>query len=75
MTQTYDTLQEAEDAFYDAREEGDLSQLLAVWAESDDNCALLPMYPMIQGRQDVADVFARLFSEGHGVALAIDTNS
>ena len=40
-----------------------------------DICCLLPMYPMIQGRQDVADVFARLFSEGHGVALAIDTNS
>ena len=29
------------------------------------------MYPMIQGRQDVADVFTRLFSQGHGVALAI----
>lgn len=47
MTQTYDTLQEAEDAFYDALEEGDLSQLLAVWAESNDSCCLLPMYPMI----------------------------
>jgi len=45
MTQTYDTLQEAEDAFYDALEEGDLSQLLAVWAESNDSCCLLPMYP------------------------------
>ena len=46
MTQTYDTLQEAEDAFYEALEEGDLSQLLAVWAESNDSCCLLPMYPM-----------------------------
>ena len=71
MTQTYNTPQEAEDAFYDALEEGDLNQLLSVWAEADDICCLLPMYPLIQGRQDVADVFTGLFSQGHGVALAI----
>jgi len=71
MTQIYNTPQEAEDAFYDALEEGDLNQLLSVWSEADDICCLLPMYPMIQGRQDVADVFTELFSQGHGVALAI----
>jgi ketosteroid isomerase-like protein len=71
MTQTYNTPQDAEDAYYDALEEGDLNQLLAVWEESDDICCLLPMYPMIQGRQGVTDVFTRLFSEGHGVALGI----
>ena len=71
MTQTYNTPQEAEDAFYDALEEGDLKQLLSVWAEADDICCLLPMYPLLQGRQDVADVFTQLFSQGHGVVLAI----
>jgi ketosteroid isomerase-like protein len=71
MTQIYNTPQEAEDAFYDALEEGDLNQLLSVWSEADDICCLLPMYPMIQGRQDVTDVFTELFSQGHGVALAI----
>ena len=71
MTQIFNTPQEAEDAFYDALEEGDLKQLLSVWSEADDICCLLPMYPMIQGRQDVADVFTELFSQGHGVALAI----
>ena len=71
MSQTYATPQEAEDAFYDALDAGDLNQLLSVWAESDDICCLLPMYPLIQGRQDVADVFTGLFSQGHGVALAI----
>jgi len=71
MIQTYATPQEAEDAFYDALEEGELNQLLSVWADADDICCLLPMYPMIQGRQGVADVFTRLFSQGHGVALAI----
>ena len=71
MPQTYNTPQEAEDAFYDALDEGDLKQLLSVWAESGDICCLLPMHPMIQGRQGVEDVFTHLFSQGHGVSLAI----
>ena len=71
MTQTYNTPQEAEDAFYDALDEGELNQMLSVWAESDDIYCLLPMYPMIQGRQGVADVFTHLFSLGHGVSLSI----
>lgn len=71
MPQTYDTPQDAEDAFYDALEEGNLSELLSIWADSDDVCCLLPMYPMIQGRAGIEDLFAHLFSGGHGVELAI----
>ena len=71
MPQTYNTPQEAEDAFYDALEEGDLNRLLSVWADSDDICCLLPMYPMIQGRKDIEDVFSHLFSQGHGVELSV----
>ena len=71
MTQPYNTPQEAEDAFYDALDEGNLKQLLSVWAESDDICCLLPMHPMVQSRQGVTDVFTHLFSQGHGVSLAI----
>jgi ketosteroid isomerase-like protein len=71
MSQVYSTPQEAEDAFYDALDEGNLEQLLSVWAEADDISCLLPMHPMIQGRQAVVDVFTQLFSRGHGVSLAI----
>ena len=71
MTQTYDSPQEAEDAFYDALDEGNLKRILSVWAESDDICCLLPMHPMIQGREGVTDVFTHLFSQGHGVSLSI----
>jgi len=60
MTKIFDTPQEAEDAFYDALEEGDLEQLLTVWADSEDICCLLPMYPL-----------AHLFSRGSGVSLSI----
>lgn len=71
MTQTYNTPQDAEDAYYDALEEGDLQQLLSIWADTDDICCLLPMYPMVQGHSAVQDVYSHLLSQGHGVALAI----
>jgi ketosteroid isomerase-like protein len=71
MTQNYNTPQEAEDDFYDALEECDLSRLLSVWADSDDVCCLLPMYPMIQGRKAVEEMFSHLFSAGQGVELSV----
>ena len=71
MTQTYTTPQDAEDAFYDALDEANLERMLAVWAESDDVCCLLPMHPLIRGRQNVTDLFTHMFSQGSGVSLAI----
>ena len=71
MPQTYTTPQEAEDEFYDALEEGDLERLLSVWADTDDVCCLLPMYPMIQGRKGIEDVFSHLFAHGQGVELSV----
>ena len=71
MPQTHNTPQEAEDEFYDALEEGDLQRLLSVWAATDDICCLLPMYPMVQGRKGIEDVFSHLFSHGQGVELSV----
>ena len=71
MTQSYHTPQEAEDDFYDALEEGDLNRMLSVWADTEDVCCLLPMYPLIQGRKDIEDVFSHLFSRGQGVELSV----
>jgi uncharacterized protein (TIGR02246 family) len=71
MSQIYHTPQEAEDDFYDALEDGDLDRLLSVWADSDDVCCLLPMYPMIQGRKDIEELFAHLLSQGQGVELSV----
>jgi ketosteroid isomerase-like protein len=71
MPQPYNTPQEAEDDFYDALEESDLNRLLSVWADSDDICCLLPMYPLIQGRKGIEDVFSHLLSQGQGVELSV----
>jgi len=72
MTNRYETPQEAEDAYYDALEEGNREQLLSIWADSDDICCLLPMYPLVQGRAAVEEVFAHLLSPGQGVSLSIN---
>jgi ketosteroid isomerase-like protein len=68
---TYHSPQEAEDAFYDALEAGDLEQMLSVWAETDDLCCLLPMQPMIRSRREVTDLFSRILSQGSGVSLTV----
>ena len=71
MTQTFGTPQDAEDAYYDALEEGDMNRLLDVWADTDDISCLLPMYPLVRGHKPVEEAFAHLFSRGQGVTLAI----
>jgi uncharacterized protein (TIGR02246 family) len=71
MTDTYTTPQQAEDAFYDALDEGDPDKLLSVWADSDDINCLLPMQPVIQGRKGVAELFSKVLSGGRGVSLSI----
>ena len=71
MDPTFTTPQDAEDAFYDALEEGDLARLLAVWDDSDDNCCLLPMQPLAQGLAAVTEAFSQLLSRGHGIELSV----
>ena len=71
MNDSFETPQEAEDAYYDALEEGDPDRLLSIWADGDEVCCLLPMYPMILGRPGVEDAYAHLLSQGQGVELSI----
>ena len=71
MTQIFNTPQEAEDAYYDALEESNLDKLLSIWADSEDICCLLPMYPMILGRKGVEEAYTHLLSQGQGVELSI----
>lgn len=71
MSMHYETPQDAEDAFYDALEAASLEALMAVWSDTDDIGCLLPMYPLIRGRQDVTALFTHLFARGQGVPLTV----
>jgi uncharacterized protein (TIGR02246 family) len=53
MTSQYPTPQDAEDAYYDAIDEKDLSAMMSVWEESEQILCLLPMMPLLQGRANI----------------------
>jgi len=53
MTKAFPTPQDAEDAFYDALDEGDLEAMREVWEDSDELVCLLPMAPAVVGRQSM----------------------
>lgn len=60
---TFDTPQDAEDAFYDALESGDADAMTRVWEASTDIACLLPMSPLIQG-PEVLDLWRSMFEQG-----------
>lgn len=71
MNQSLATPQDAEDAYYDALEAGDLDAVMAVWENSDDIACLLPMQTLARGRDAVRKLFEPLLGGGHGVMLAV----
>ncbi len=58
---TYPSPQDAEDAFYDAIDEKDADKMRGVWEDSTDIACLLPMQPLIRGRNDVTQLWQHLF--------------
>ncbi|MBP9604754.1 MAG: nuclear transport factor 2 family protein [Chromatiaceae bacterium] len=60
MPETYANPQDAEDAFYDAIDERDSKRLREVWEDSPDIACLLPMQPLLHGKQ-VLEAWTPLF--------------
>ena len=60
MSIAFASPQDAEDAFYDAIDDKDLSAMMAVWDDADDVACLLPMRPLAQGRSELQDVWRQL---------------
>lgn len=60
MPETYANPQDAEDAFYDAIDERDSERLREVWEDSPDIACLLPMQPLLHGKQ-VLEAWTPLF--------------
>ena len=57
--------QEAETAFYDARNRGDIEGLMAVWADEDDIMCILAGCPRASGYEAVREAWRRMFSGPH----------
>lgn len=71
MKKRYETPQDAEDAFYDALEEGDLWALMSTWEDSNDTTCLLPMQSIARGREQIEQAFRPLLDGGRKVALSV----
>ena len=59
---SFPTAQDAENAFYEALERGDLAAMVAVWAEADDVVCVHPRGPRLVGFDAVRQSWAQIFA-------------
>jgi ketosteroid isomerase-like protein len=59
----FESPQDAEDAFYDALENGDAKAMSRIWETSGDIACLLPMTPLIRGAE-VLEMWRSMFAQG-----------
>jgi len=58
----FPTPDDAETAFYDAFERGDLAAMMAVWAEGDDVVCVHPQGPRLVGFESVRESWTQIFA-------------
>jgi uncharacterized protein (TIGR02246 family) len=63
-TKLFPTPDDAETAFYEAFERGDLAAMMAVWAESEDVVCVHPRGPRLVGFEAVRDSWVQIFAGG-----------
>ena len=61
---TFPTSQDAEAAFYEALEAGDLEAMMEVWAEDEEVVCVHPGGPRLSGYDQVREGWAQLFGPG-----------
>lgn len=71
MRTTYKTPEDAEAAFYDAIERGDIDALENVWSNDDNVVCIHPGATRIEGRQAVMESFVQLFSEAPMLSFSL----
>jgi uncharacterized protein (TIGR02246 family) len=70
-TRIFPTAQDAENAFYEALERGDLEGMMAVWAEDEDIICVHPTGPRLSGQDQVRESWAKIFAGGAGPRVTI----
>jgi len=71
MSRALSTPQDAEDAYYDAIDEGDLEAMMAVWDGSVEVACLLPMQPLHVGIGAVRAAWQRMLGAEVRVVIAV----
>ena len=67
----FPTPQDAENAFYESLERGDLDLMMAVWAEDEELMCVHPAGPRIAGQEQVRDSWRRIFASGQRLRIQI----
>jgi uncharacterized protein (TIGR02246 family) len=67
----FPTAQDAENAFYEALERGDLEGMMAVWAEDEEVICVHPTGPRLSGQDQVREGWAKIFAGGAGPRVHI----
>jgi uncharacterized protein (TIGR02246 family) len=60
----FPTPEDAENAFYEAFERGDVAAMMAVWAETDEIVCIHPNGPRLAGFDTVRESWVRIFAGG-----------
>jgi len=63
-TRLFPSADDAETAFYEAFERGDIAAMMAVWAEADDVVCIHPNGPRLVGFEAVRESWVRIFAGG-----------
>ena len=68
----FTTPQEAEAAFYEAFEKGDLDAMMDVWADDDDIVCVHPGGPRLAGTEQVREAWRQIFSVGQNLRFRLN---
>jgi ketosteroid isomerase-like protein len=67
----FPTPQDAEAAFYDALERGDLEAMMEVWADDEEIVCVHPGGPRIAGFEQVRESWARILASGQRLKVRL----
>lgn len=71
MSLIFPSPQEAEAAFYEAFQNGNIEAMMAVWSSDDDIICIHPNSPRLQGRALIAESWQQIFSSEAEVRFEI----
>ena len=67
----FTTAQDAENAFYESLERGDLELMMAVWAEDEEIVCVHPAGARIAGQEPVRESWRRIFASGQRLRIKV----
>ena len=70
-TRIFPTAQDAENAFYEALERGDLEGMMAVWSEDEEIVCVHPAGPRLAGQAQVRESWRQMLGGGTGMRVQV----